>query len=173
MWQFNRQLWQEQQDDEGRSGGSAGGSGGRGKLDFKDFTGITGQPMRDDLLPPDEIRRLLKVAAAGHKVAVNKERTKRQAIQTLKADKMSRQDYRQQMGSGAGYGANQYKTNPKLANKVQFAGTSQEVTNIPNDSNVKTNEEAKNELINEHRLTHEHRYEAQPKFNPQPKPPGH
>lgn len=156
-------LMRQQEDGDGRGSGS----GGQGKLDFKDFTGITGQPMRDDVLPPDEMRRLLIIAARGHKESVKKEKTKRDGIKALKEEKTSLQDYRQQMSAGA----NQYKANPKLADKVQFSGASPEVSHIPNDSLTNTNEEAKNEKKNEYRLTHQLRNE--PQFNPQFKPPGH
>ena len=167
MSQLNKRLMIKQQDDEDDQGSRGAGGGGQGRIDFKDFTGVTGQPLRDDLLPPDEIRRLLIVAASSHKEIVKKEKAKRETIKALKENKMSLQDYRQQMGAGA----NQYKTNPALANKVQFSGASPEVTSIPNDSVTNTNEAAKNELKNE--LRKDLRYDAQPTFNPQPKPPGY
>jgi len=163
MLQFNRPYLMKQHDEGEEGGGRTGG--GQGKIEFTDFTGITGAPLRDDLLPPDEIRRLLVVAANSHKELVKKEKTKRDTIKALKEDRMSLNDYRQQMGA-----TNQYKANPILANKVQFSGMSPEVTSIPTESNTNTNDENKNELTNEYRLTHQLRYEAQPKFNPQPKP---
>lgn len=166
MLQFNRPYLMKQRDEDEEGGSSAIGGGGQGKIEFTDFTGMQGAPLRDDLLPPDEIRRLLVVAASGHKELVKKEKVKRDTIKALKEERMSLQDYRQQMGGGA----NQYKANPILANKVQFSGASPEVTSIPTDSNTKTNEQNKNELTNEYRLTHQLRYDAQPKFNPQPKP---
>ena len=77
--------YNEKDEDQGEQGGSTTGS--QGSLQFVDFTGITGKPLRDDLLPPDEIKRLLVIAANNHKDSVRKEKTKRDAIKAVKENK--------------------------------------------------------------------------------------
>src|SRR5579871_1758463 len=147
---FKPYLLKKRESDEEEGGSGSTGSGG-GKIEFRDFAGATGKPQRDDLLPPDEIRRLLAVAAISHKELVKKEKNKRDTIKAVKEQRMSVQDYRQNMSASA----NQYKANPILADKVQFSGASPEVTQVPNDSLTKTNDEKKNELRNEYRLTNQ------------------
>jgi hypothetical protein len=161
----------DEEEDKETQGGSDSGTNGTSDsgLQFVDFAGITGKPLRDDLLPPDEIKRLLVIAANGHKESVRKEKTKRDAIKAVKDNKLSVANYREQFGGAK----NEYKTNPILANKAQFSGISPEVTPNPTDSKTNTNEGEKNELTNEYRLTHQLQYDARPRYTPQPKPPGY
>lgn len=166
MSTFKKQLFIKRvldEDEEGESGTSSTGAGGG--IEFKDFTGLKGET-RDDLLPPDEKRRLMIVAERLHKASVKKEKDKRQLMQDLKKEVINLMDYRQMTNASAG----QYKVNPILANKVQFSGMSPEVSINPVDSLTQTNDELQNKLNNEYRLTHQLRNEIKREFNPKPRP---
>ena len=150
-------IKQQQEEDDESSGGSSGSN-----IEFKDFTGLMGEAKRDDLLPPDEKRRLMLVAERVHKESVKKEQNKRQLMKDLKEDKINLNDFRQQTTQH-----NQYKVHP-IASK--FSGASPQVSFNPNESITQTNDELQNKLKNDYRLTHQLRQELRNDFNPKPRP---
>lgn len=146
--------------DEDERGTEQGGAGG--KIEFRDFLS-TGENKRDDLLSPEEKKRLLAVHQGEHEDRVKKQKELSEQRKALKDGKIPLQTYRQGLMAGM---SSQYKVNPVLANKAQFSGIDRQVNALPNENIAETNEEKRNELENQYRL----RYAPQsaPKFHPKP-----
>jgi hypothetical protein len=147
----------EYDDDEGT--GSGGGQSGH--IEFHDFINPSAQ--RDDLLPPDQIRRILAEHAAQHTERVQKQKNLRDDYKAVKQGKKSLQVLREGKGSGLNTA---YKQHPKLSREAQFSGVDSKVSPNPSDNVADTNEADRNELENQYRLQHAPQF--QPKFNPKP-----
>lgn len=147
-------------------GGTTGESGGQtGQIAFRDFLS-SAENLRDDLLTPEERRRLISVHNDTHELRVKAQKDKRDLYAQLKSGKLPLQTYRQGvMGAGM---SSQYKANPALANKAQFSGIDRQVVADPTKNLADTNENQRNELQNELRLRLG--LQAAPKFNPKPSP---
>ena len=127
----------------------SGASGASGRVAFRNFLDGAAE-VRDDLLPPEEIRRLLSVHKDVHAIEVKKQKALQDQRKAMKEGKISLQSYRQGM-QGAGMHS-QYKVNPILANKAQFSGIDRQVNALPTENMAETNEAQRNELENEYRL---------------------
>lgn len=157
MVDYNKRQDDEDDDDEG-SGGS------RGDLGFHDFLGT--QSLREDLLPPDQLKRIYAEHRAQHETRVKKQKTLRDQYKAVKEGKQSVNGLREQRASALN-GA--YPPHPVLANKAQFSGIDKENNPNPADNIADTNEADRNELENQYRL--QHAPKIQPKFNPKPQMP--
>jgi hypothetical protein len=146
-------------DDDDEGTGSSGGQSGH--IEFHDF--INPGAERDDLLPPDQIRRILAEHAAQHTERVQKQKNLRDDYKAVKQGKKSLQVLRE--GKGSGLNAT-YLPHPKLSLEAQFSGIDKEVSPNPSDNMADTNEADRNELENQYRLQHAPKF--QPKFNPKP-----
>ena len=154
------------QDTDGESGQSGQGGGQSGGIAFHDFIGV-GQHTRDDLLSPEEKKRLLSTHDFTHEGRVKQQKDRRDQYKALKEGKTSLKDYRQGL-MGAGMNA-QYRVNPALADKAQFAGVDRQVNALPNENAAETNNEKREELQLQYNLRHHPEYANTPKFVP-PKP---
>lgn len=140
------------------------GAGGRsGEVKFRGFVGT--ESLRDDLLPPDEKRRLLAVHRDGHENRVKKQKELRDQRQQMKEGKIPLSQFRESRGNGMN---SAYRAHPILSDKAQFSGIDPQVNVLPSDNIANTNEADRNELENQYRLTHAP--EFTPKFNPKPLP---
>jgi len=142
--------------------GEGGGKSGKINLRFKT------EVLRDDLLSPDEMSRLLAVHADLHKANVDKQKVLRKERAEIKQGK------KQQIGQGLGQGnQSRFKKHP-ISNKAQFSGIDRQVSNVPTEFQAETNDDARNELQNrlENRLENRLQLQNQPKreFNPKPRP---
>jgi len=145
----------------------SGTTGQRGAIEFSYKDAFTG-PTRDDLLSPQEIKRLTLVQKEAHEAFVNKQKILRES--RANPDKPKYDVTKQQQkgyGHSAGGGTSQYKQH-RIASLAQFSGTDKQVSGIPTLSEQQTNEAAKESLEN----SLQNRYVNQPKFNPKPRPPG-
>ena len=176
----------DEEGDDGRGEGGHGedesGSGGKtGAIEFR-YRDILSSDARDDVLPESETRRLLVVFEDDHKERVDKQKRTRKERDDIKNGRVQAKNYdalglRIGGGAGGGGGVSPYKTHP-LSNFAQFSGaTDRKVTAVPADSLSETNDDAKNDLINEYDLTlqlqHQHKLQNAPKFNPKPRGPGY
>ncbi len=151
-----------QQEDES---GTNGGSTGEIRFHYQDPLST---PVRDDLLSPEERKRLLAAHKELHQGRVDKQRT------TLKDRKLLKEkgqaaviQARLGRGGGHGIGSSPYKPHP-ISQKPQFSGIDKQVTAIPTENMAETNEEQRNEL--ENRYQHKLGYQHTKKFNPKPRP---
>jgi hypothetical protein len=153
------------EDDSGRGEGGKGGKGGQsGQVEFKAFISL-GETRRDDLMPPDERRRLLGTHKETHEGRVKKQKELMDQRHAVKEGKVPLQAYREGLMQNSGMGS-QYKANPILANKAQFSGIDRQVNSLPNENVADTNPAEKNELRMNFDL--QHRPEYVPQFNPKP-----
>lgn len=155
----------EDDDSQGTAGSTGTGGGAAGQIEFRDFL-ASAENLRDDLLPPEERRRLLSVHKDTHEIRVKAQKDKRETYAQLKSGKISLQSFRH-AGMGAGM-SSQYKANPALANKAQFSGIDKQVIGDPTQNLAETNQDQRNELQNELRMRLG--LQAAPKFNPKPTP---
>lgn len=145
-----------QNDDEsGTSGGQSG------QMGFHDF--LSEGPLREDLLPPDQIRRLLGEHRNQHEERVKKQKILRDDYKAVKNGNKSVQTLREGKGSGLN---SAYPPHPILADKAQFSGIDKEVNPQPSENMADTNEADRNDLENQYRL--QYAPKIQPKFNPKP-----
>lgn len=153
-----------EQDEE--SGGETGAGGKGGQVEFRDFL-AAGESFRDDLLPPEEKRRLLAVHGSDHERRVNEQKQKRDQLKAVKDHKIPLQVYRQSMGAGMN---ERYKLH-FLTHTVQFGSgiTDTNVNSVPNENNAETNNEKRKELQLNYDLVNRPEMASQPKFIP-PKP---
>lgn len=151
-----------EEEDQGEQG-SAGEQGGTG-VRYVDV--LTTEP-RDDLLPPNEIRKLLREHQELHKKRVDNQKLTRKERKAVKEGRViltSNATYR--AGFRAAGGRSAYKTHP-IAHK--FSGIRDtKVSVFPEDNNAETNLAKKEELQN--RLENQLRLRHAPKFNPKPRP---
>lgn len=153
-------------DDEEHEEGGSGESGGTGtQIKFHDFT--RAENFRDDLLPPEEMRRLLLVHKDLHTGNVKKQKELQAYREEVRAGKISIEQYRQ--GLQGGEGKVKYKTNPRFLRSQQFSGTSNNMTPLPSDNNAETNQDKK-ELVYRNELKLQN--QPVPQFNPRPNRPG-
>jgi hypothetical protein len=156
----NHIITEDETDDTG-SGSGSGGQGG--DIEFKDFIG-KGEPLREDLLPPEERRRLLSAHSQVSEANIKKQKARRDQYKQLKEGKGNLQEFRQ-AGLNSGY-----KPHTILADKRQFSGSDKQVNPLGNDHESETNKEQENEL--------QYRYELQnrptnaPRAAPKPSPFG-
>lgn len=156
-------------DKEGEGGETGTGSSGgqSGKIEFRDFV-TSRADMRDDLLPFDEKKRLLSTHKDLNESKVKQQKEKRDHYKDLKNGKIPLAVHRAGL-MGGGMNA-QFKANPILANKAQFSGIDRQVNSLPTENLAETNQDARDELMNE--LKYRLGYEARPTFNPKPHGPG-
>lgn len=156
--QMSNDKMKLQNEDETDSSGSASG-----QIEFRDF--VRDEQSRDDLLPPDEIKRLLAVNKTLHEAKVKKQKALRDERQALKEGKMNLQDYHQGLAEQSNY-----KAHPLLSEKAQFSGRDRQVNDLPNENVADTNPEDRNELKN----NYDHKYQPHnaPKFTPKLTPYG-
>lgn len=140
---------------------SSGTSGRSGDVEFRDFLNQT--PLRDDLLPPDEKKRLLAAHREGHESRVKKQKERREHYKAVKAGHSPVSTLRESLGSGMN---SNYRPHPLLSDKAQFSGVDAKVNPNPTDHLADTNENDRHELENEYRLRHAPQFT--PKFNPKP-----
>jgi hypothetical protein len=152
---------------EGGESGESGEGGKSGAIEFHDFT-INLENIRDDLLSPEDKRRLISTHKDTHELRVKSQKDKRDQYKALKSGQIPLQTFRE--GKGAGMNA-LYKANPVLAAAAQFGGIDKQVNALPTENLAETNQDKREELVNE--LSHRLGYRAQPKFNPKPQGPGY
>lgn len=141
------------------------GAGGQsGKVEFRDF--LSTGPLREDLLPPDQLKRILSEHRSQHEGRVKKQKELREHYQAVKEGKMPVQTLRESQGSGLN---SAYPPHPILADKAQFSGIDKEINPSPSENLADTNEADRNELENQYRL--QYAPKIQPKFNPKPQMP--
>ncbi len=149
-------------------GGESGDAGGKsGAIEFHDFL-ANAESIRDDLLSPDDKKRLISSHKDTHELRVKSQKNKRDQYKAVKSGQIPLQTFRE--GKGAGMGMNAFKANPVLADSAQFSGsTDKQVNALPTENLAETNEDKRDELVNE--LRHRLGYQAQPKFAPKPQGP--
>lgn len=147
----------DQSDDRDQEGGSGQG----GKIEFRDF--VTGHgSLRDDQLPPDELKRLLSV----HSDAVQDRVKKQKDLRDLRREQ---KEGKKQRHTGQGLSAgmqSQYPPHPILSEKLR--GADPQVNPNPSENNVQTNEANRDELQNKYQLTHQLQPKPGQQFNPKP-----
>lgn len=153
-----------QDDDEG------GSDGKQGNIEFR-FVDERLKPTRDDLLPPNEIKRLHNVLKDVHKGHVDKQKRTRDERKTLKNGKYVAPQQGRSLGGG-GSASHRHSNHPLLSKKAQFDGIDKQVVGIPALNEADTNPDLKAELENrlENRL--QNRLQNTPQFNPRPRFPG-
>lgn len=152
----------QNEEDSGTSGEEGqGGVGGKIHFRYKDAASL--EP-RDDMLPPTEIQRLLRLHGEIHKARVDKQKAIRKERKALKEGKLRILTTAQQGYGGVRY-SSQYKTHP-ISHKAQFSGIDKQITGIPTEFDAETNLEMREQL--ENRFVHRNI----PKFNPKPRPRG-
>lgn len=144
-----------QDDDQGGAGSQSG------DMRFKDF--LNPGALREDLLPPDQIKRLLSNHQRQHEERVKKQKNAREQYQAVKAGQLPLQTVREGKGSGM---QSAYHPHPVLADKAQFSGVDKQINPQPSENIADTNEADRNELENQYRL--QYAPQIQPKFNPKP-----
>lgn len=154
-----KKIHQNQSLKTGDEDGSQGGQSG--DIAFQAFVGI--EKGRDDLLPPDQLKRLLTVHKNEHEIKVKKQKSLRDERAALKEGKISLEAYRQ-----ANAERSDYRVHPILSNKAQFSGRDRQVNDLPNENIAETNPENRNELQYKYNLRH--RPENAPRFTPKPTP---
>jgi len=158
----------DDKDDKTGQGGEEGGEGGKGgksgEIHFR-YQDAMSLPQRDDLLPPEEIRRLLIVQKELHKSHVDKQKSTRKERTAIKEGRVQ---YDHRAGLRAGYGSGSQFKKHWISNKAQFSGIDRQVVGVPTENRAETNEANRNELENRLQLRHAHR--NVPKFNPKPRP---
>jgi hypothetical protein len=164
-------LYDASQDDEGGTTGAGTSTGGKtGAIEFRLQDGSAAL-RRDDLLSPNELKRLLQVHDELHKGRVHKQKTTREERSAKKDGRYvasMESKYRQGLGGGGDGGtASRFKKHP-ISNMAQFSGIDKQVVGVPTLNEAETNADLKNDL--ENRL--ENKYRNTPRFNPRPRPPG-
>ncbi|MDR3491282.1 MAG: hypothetical protein P4M12_04460 [Gammaproteobacteria bacterium] len=159
----NKKKFPEQEEDESGRGGKSG------EIEFRYKDAFTG-PTRDDLLPPNEIKRLMIVHKDTHKMRVDKQKQLREERVALKEGKYipnNERVYQKGFGASSGGSSSRYKKHP-ISDKAYFSGKDKQVVGVPTLTESNTNEDLKEAL--ENKL--ENKYQNVPKFNPKPRYPG-
>tara|TARA_R110000868_G_scaffold397233_3_gene669789 strand:+ start:2424 stop:2912 length:489 start_codon:yes stop_codon:yes gene_type:complete len=139
-----------------------GGSGQVGSIEFRDFvTGISS--LREDNLPPDELKRIRAVHNTAHESRVKKQKELRQNRQDLKDGKITMDAHREKMSAEM---QSDYPPHPTLSDKAQFSGIDKQENQVPSLNEAQTNDENRNELQNEYQKKFQP--EMGKKFNPKP-----
>lgn len=163
---INENKDQDQEDSSGDKGGTGGGASGKIEFHYHD---VLSEEPRDDLLSPEEIKRLLAVHKDVHKERVDKQKSTRKERKAAKEGPVnltSRKAYTGGLNAAGGGAYSKYKTHPIA---VKFAGIrDQKISAIPSENTAETNQDLKQELENknENKL----RLNYQPGFNPKPRP---
>jgi hypothetical protein len=157
----NQSILSSADEGEGDFGGKTGA------IEVRIQTGVSGL-QRDDLLAPNEIKRLQLVHEDKHKSNVDKQKTTREQRAAVKdgryVSSMEGQ-HRQGLGGGSGGGTtSRFKKHP-ISDK--FSGMrDKQVVGIPSLNEAETNSDLKDQL--ENKL--ENRLQNVPRFNPRPRP---
>lgn len=158
---MNKEFDKNEWDDEEGSGQAGEGQGGAaGKIHFR-YRDAMSLPPRDDVLPPNEIKRLLQVHETLHKSRVDKQRQTRKERDALKQNK---NNLTQQRGYGQGLGpssGSQFKQHP-ISLKAYFSGIDKQMVSVPTELEADTNPEMQEKLENRFRLTHSPRHKLRP-----------
>lgn len=152
----------EAEDDE--SGGTETG-GNSGHIAFREFVGV--ERLRDDLLPPDERKRLLIVHKNANEQSVKKQKERRDQYKDLKEGKTQLKDFRQ--GLADNRNDRGYKPHAILANKAQFSGIDRQVNTLPGET-ADTNNDKRAELQYQYNLQYRPQHANTPKAAPKPTP---
>lgn len=139
-----------------------GSSGQGGKIEFHDFVTGSGS-LRDDQLPPDEMRRLLSIHNDAQKDRVKKQKELRDQRKEAKAGNKVRKEAGQGLSAGM---HSQYPPHPILSDKLR--GADPQVNPNPSENNVQTNEANRDELQHKYQLRHQPQLTNRPQFNPKP-----
>jgi hypothetical protein len=143
--------------EEGKGGQTGGGQTGKIHFRFRDAASL---PPRDDVLPPNEIKRLLIIHNDIHKNYVDKQKQTRKERAALKKGKKHLMGHQQIRGTHGG-GASKYKKHP-ISNKAQFSGIDKQIIGIPTEFSAETNLEMQEKL--ENRFVNR----QVPRFHPKP-----
>jgi len=151
--------------EEDSSSGESGHSGAGGVEFHLDL--LAGQP-RDDLLSPNELKRILKVHNEIHYDLVKKQKNERKERLDVKEGK--RPAVANNAFGNGGFGMNNgLKTHPITA-KAYFSGIDKKVIGIASENIAETNQDKKNELEQRLELKNRLQHTHTPKFNPTPRP---
>jgi hypothetical protein len=154
--------------DSDEEGGGFGGQTGEIEFHYKDAMSVAN---RDDLLPPNEIKRLLIVHKEMHKGVVEKQRDTRKARESIKSGKYVAPTVAQQLSGGGSGGTSPFKKH-HISDMAQFSGTDKQVVGIPTENAANTNDDLKEKLENNLELKNQLQNKNTPKFNPRLRPPG-
>jgi hypothetical protein len=158
----NENYDQNHEDEDDDKGGSSGGI----ESHYQD---VSSTLQRDDLLSPEELKRLQAVHKDLHKARVDKQKITRKERKQAKEGPLNlttRKAYKGGVGTGGGGAYSKYKTHPVA---IKFSGIRDlKISAIPSENIAETNQEQKQELENknENKL----RLNYQPGFNPKPRP---
>jgi hypothetical protein len=152
------------EEDEGESGGSSGADTGSvsGAVEFHDF--LAPGSTRDNVLPPQEKKRLFIVHKEGHESRVKKQKELRELRKALKEGRIRPDQYQQ----GLRDKGLPFKSHRILAFAAQFSGIDNKVNPLPTENN---NDDA-NQNEKQQKLQYQPRFRQEnvPRFNPKPKP---
>jgi hypothetical protein len=141
----------------GGEGGQTGGTGGH--IAFHEF--IKTSEQRDDLLSGSEKARLLATHQSWHESLVKKQKDSIKRRQAVIEGELSVSEYRR------GNADHPYREHPVLSQAAQFSGIDRQVTPLPNENEIDTNNDKKQEL--EYRYNLAYRPGMAMRFTP-PKP---
>ncbi len=153
----------DDEDEGGKSGSSTGSQGGT--IGFVDFLNPHSAG-RDDLLSEKDRKHLIDVHKDVHKLKVELQKDKITQIKNLKNGKITLGAYRANMGGG--HGSSAFKNNPALKNFGR--GIDPKVIGVPNEMAADTNQDKREELLNDLRMRLG--FSPAPSFAPKYKPPG-
>lgn len=156
----NYRLTAHLTDDSEESGGTSSSSGGAGKIEFRDFL-ANAENLRDDLLPPEEMRRLIIVHREIHLSGVKKLKELQAYREAVKEGKVPLETYRQ--GLDPDPTRRNFKQNPRLKSP-QFTVIDNKVNPLPNINVAETNQDKRQELVYRNELKNR----PVPEFNPKP-----
>lgn len=159
-----RKLNQSDDEDTDSHAGE-GGSSTSGEIKYRDF--MTTERLRDDLLSPEEKKRLLAVHDTIHAANVKNQKEKREARTALRAGIRS-PAYQQGLREDAQSGT--LHRHPILGDKAQFSGQDQQVNALPDENKADTNHDKREELRYQYQLQHQPEQAPTPVFNPKPIP---
>jgi len=153
------------EEDEGGEGTGTGGATGEVEFHYKD---AMSEQLRDDLLPAEEIKRLLAEHKTLHEARVAKQKQTRDQRAALKEGKQHAIQGR--AGYGVGQGRDSpYKKHP-ISDKAQFSGIDKQMQAIPTENMAETNEDQKNEMEYQYNLQHRPEYAYRQEYRNTPKP---
>lgn len=124
---------------------------------------------RDDLLPPEELKRLLKVHLEHHYDLVKKQKIERKSRLEAKEGKRSLVANAYTGETGFGMSNSGLQTHP-ISAKAYFSGIDKKVTGVVSENTNTANEDMKNELEQRYELKNRLQHTHTPKFNPRPQP---
>lgn len=159
----DEQFYPDEEGGEGQGGEGRGGKDGKIHFRFKDAASL--EP-RDDMLSPNELKRLLIVHKDIHKARVDNQRTTMEERKAAKEGRLHQLASHQErlMGMRGNSAASNFKSNHPLNNHAQFAGIDNKINSIPNQSTVETNQELRDKL--ENRFQHQFVPRSAPTFRP-------